>query len=61
MNPRKLLPVRLTRTTRRGRFTLAVLHLLRVAEAVVYLGSLTFYTVEWSTLWLFSDWVEDGE
>jgi hypothetical protein len=61
MNPRKLLPIRLSRTTLRGRLVLAVLHLLRVAEAALYLGTLTFYTADWSSHWLFSDFAQRCE
>lgn len=60
-NVRKLLPIRLTRTTMRGRLGLVVLHLLRVAEAALYVGTLTFYTADWSSYWLFSDWMQDTE
>lgn len=60
MNPRKLLPIRLSRTSLKGRVALVVLHLLRVAEATLYIGSLTFYTAEWSSLWLFSDFCDDA-
>lgn len=59
MNYRKLLPVRLTRTTPKGRIGLAVFYFLRIAEGVLYLGSLTFYMADWSSQWLFSDWMDD--
>ena len=61
MNLRKLLPVRLTKTTLRGRIGLVVLNLLRIAEGLLYLGTLTLYTADWSSLWLFSDWMDAAE
>lgn len=44
-----------TKANKRERLQLLVLHLLRIAEGLVYVFSFSLLNPEWSTKWLFSD------